>query len=68
MITLMIFSRLLMQYTPKWKKQKESRNWQKWEQYEDMREDMGVETNTTKILRRGYGRKKSINPRKKHAV
>jgi hypothetical protein len=67
MITLMIFSRLLMQYSPKWKRQKEEGNWEKWEHYEDMREDMGVSTNTTKIPRRGYGRKK-INPRKKHAV
>ena len=68
MITLWIFSKLLMEYSPKWQKKRDAKRWHKWEELEDIREAMGVDANTTKILRKGYGRKKKINPRKKHAV
>lgn len=68
MITLWIFSKLLMEYRPEWQKKRDAKRWHEWEQLEDIRESMGVDANTTKILRKGYGRKKKINPRKKHAV
>lgn len=68
MLTLIacgLFTEMLMSYMPKWKKAKEERDWQKWNEYEDLREEMDVSCN---IVRMPKKYRKKINPRKKHAV
>ena len=55
-----IFITLLEHYKKKWRAEKEQKNWEDWERYEEMREDMDVVTNKTRILR------PNKIPRKKH--
>lgn len=56
----LIFVFLSEKYQKKWKLEKEKRDWEKWEEGEEMRREMGYTVDIVKIPRHGGP------PRKKH--
>lgn len=67
MITLMlgIFVKFLEKEYPEWIQLRDQQTWSQWEEYEQMRKEMGVTVTTTPIPKKNW---KKINPRKKHGV
>lgn len=64
---LLLYGKIVNDAIPLWVKRKEEKDWDKWEHYEDIREDMLGEggTNLTPVPKKF---RKKINPHKKHAV
>ena len=58
---LMVYAGYLNQYQKQWAEKKERRHWEKWEEYEKMRCEMGHTMDIERIVR-----PKGKPPRKKH--
>ena len=58
---LMIYACFLYKYQKRWAAKKEHQHWDKWEEYEKMRYEMGHTTDIERIVR-----PKGKPPRKKH--
>lgn len=64
MLILGIFAGMVIKNTPEWQAKKEERDWNTWDIYEEMREEMGVPSSGTAPLVKKWHKK--VNPRRKH--
>lgn len=63
-LMLGIFAGLVLKNAPEWQKKKEEKDWNTWDEYEDMRDELGVPASGKAPLVKKWHKK--VNPRKKH--
>lgn len=65
---LMIYVSLLMKQKRKWDDQDDAWHWKKWEEYEDIREEMGHVRSVEPIPKRALHKRRKNKPREKHGL
>lgn len=63
---LLLYAGLLLQQEKKWRMQEDAEQWNKWEEYELIREEMGHTKDIVPIPKRALHKKRLHPPRKEH--